>query len=610
MWQPQTADRYRALKRLGITAATVPSLRNDGAGETVDAAAIRPLLETGLRWYVENIATDFYAPYHKWSPDHPVNWRFLEAQRLYRENPRDGRALVREPSLSDPQWLDRIRDRLKGTVGEQARYKPLYYSLGDETGIADLAAYWDFDFSDQSLGAMRDWLKGRYGTLDALNRQWGANFRDWRAVAPMITPDAMQRQDENYSAWADGKEWMDIAFAAALKHGADAVHAADPTARAGIEGAQIPGWGGYDYARLSGAVDVMEVYDHGANVEIARSLNPELVLLTTSFEGGARENHRIWRELLQGSRGLILWDENHEFVRADGSLGPRGMDAASTFREIRDGIGARLIAAKRHYDPIAILYSPASFRIGWMLDWRNKGDAWSRRDAAAEYDPTPLRTSTVGYLDALEHAGFQPRFVSSAQIEQGGLTRGGYRMLVLPQAIALSASEAQEIRRFAEAGGIVVADLEPGAFDAHGRKLAQPLLAGMFDPPSRTDEGRRCYGKGEAIYAGPDPESLRSIAKQAGLEPVAAISGPGSQPVEDVRRYVFDEAGGRILAVHRDLDPKAAGSGGPIVLTLPRPAYVYDLRRKAPLGKTDHVTLDLGTVEPVILGLYDNPQPP
>jgi hypothetical protein len=47
------------------------------------AGALDPLLANDLRWYLENIATDFYSPYHKWSGDRPVNWRFLEVKRPY-----------------------------------------------------------------------------------------------------------------------------------------------------------------------------------------------------------------------------------------------------------------------------------------------------------------------------------------------------------------------------------------------------------------------------------------------------------------------------------------------------------------------------------------------
>ena len=58
-----------------------------------------------------------------------------------------------------PQWLNKIHDRLIRSVRALHPYRPLYYSLGDETGIGDLAAFWDFDLSDFSLAAMREWLK-------------------------------------------------------------------------------------------------------------------------------------------------------------------------------------------------------------------------------------------------------------------------------------------------------------------------------------------------------------------------------------------------------------------------------------------------------------------
>ncbi len=478
MWQKPTPKQAPALKQLGVTAGVFGANRDDN-GPFIDRQ-IETFLAADLRWYVENIATDFYAPYHKWTPGHAVNWRFVEAQELYRKNPSDRRAFIRDPSLSDPQFLSKIRDRIARTVRAHAQYSPLYYSLGDETGIGDLAAFWDFDLSDESLRGMRDWLKAQYGTLAALNRQWGSHYAAWDDIMPMTTDEAMKRTDGNYSAWADFKAWMDVAYAHALRAGTDAVHRADPKALAGIEGGQIPGWGGYDYTQLANAVDVMELYDFGDNVEIVRSLNPKMIILTTSFDGGPAETHRVWHELLQGNRGLILWDEKSEFIGEDGSLGPRGREAAPTYRKIRDGLGALLIGSARHTDPVAILYSPASMRTSWMLDWKDKGDAWSRRDAEAEYEDTPLRSATANYLRRVEHAGLQPMFVAPQQVETGKLQQAGFRILMLPHAIALSAKEADAIRRFVRQGGMVIADIEPGTYDQHSRRLPKSPLSDLF----------------------------------------------------------------------------------------------------------------------------------
>src|SRR5262249_16239849 len=179
----------------------------------------------------------------------------------FQRNPDDESVFVREPGFHDPAWQQRIRDRLIATVREQQPFRPLYYSLGDETGIADLTAFFDFDLAPGSLAGMRQWLPQTYGSPGALNAEWGTFFARWEDVRPETTRQAMRRTDDNFAAWADFKAWMDIAFARALRMGTDAVHAGDPAALAAIEGVQIPGWGGYDYTRIVDAVDAMELAD-------------------------------------------------------------------------------------------------------------------------------------------------------------------------------------------------------------------------------------------------------------------------------------------------------------------------------------------------------------
>ena len=149
---------------------------------------------------------------------------------------------------------------------------------------------------------MRLWLKERYATLSALNRQWGTSFGTWDAVTPDTTREAMKRAGDNFSSWADHKEWMDVSYARALRMGADAIRSVDPDAYVAIAGAQVPGWGGYDYYRLSQVLSAIEPYDIGNNIEMIRSFNPGIAVVTTSFARGPWEKHRIWYELLHGAR--------------------------------------------------------------------------------------------------------------------------------------------------------------------------------------------------------------------------------------------------------------------------------------------------------------------
>ena len=572
-YQARNEAQLATLKQLGVTAGMLFADRDDRLPPVDQRAA--SLIAAGLPWYVENIGTDFYAPYHRWLPGRDVNALFIEAQRRALADRTDLSVFVRTPSLSDTHWQQRIRDRLTATVQRQARYRPLYYSLGDETGIADLAAFWDFDLSPESLTGFRGWLKQGYGTLDALNAEWGTSFGRWDDVAPMLTDAALQRSDGNFAAWADFKAWMDESFARALRQATDAVHAADQAALAGIEGAQIPGWGGYYYTRLAHAVDVMEVYDSGDNLPIALSLNPGLIALGTSFGADPASLHGIWREWLRGTRGLILWDEDNGIVAPDGTLGERGRAYAPVLAELRGPLGSLLIESRRVYDPVAILYSPASFRTQWLLDRQAKGDDWRQRSSEIENEDNAVRVAMRLYAETLTHHGITPRWVTPAQVARGAF--GDARALILPHAIALSEAGARAIASF---HGTVIGDAPAGLFDEHGRRRDKPLVA-------------------PALVAPEDADGLMRQLAEAGVVPAAGLDAT------DVTTHVFQHGETTILALQRDFTPETEGRT--VTLSFAEPTDVYDLRRQHPLGRARIFTLALDPVAPTILTIAGGP---
>jgi len=632
MWQKQAAQQYASLRKIGVTAGAV-LLEDKEHPDRLPQTQLEALQRNGLRCYIENIATDFYSAYHRWWPDHPVNWHFQEPKQLYQRNPLDPAALIRVPSLSDPEWLRRIGARLERVVRATGACRPLFYNLADEPGIGDLSIFWDFDFSEPSLAGFRTWLRQQYGTLAALNRQWHSHFGRWTAVRPMTTREAMARSDGNYSAWADFKEWMDEAFARAVRSGTGAVHKARRGSLAAVEGGQIPGWGGYDYSRLGRAVDAMELYDGGGNLEILHSLNPRVVILTTSSGSGALEAHHTWRELLRGAGGLILWDPNSDFVHADGTLGYRAQEVMGYFGEIRSGLGALLINSTQRSDSIAILYSPASMRTQWLLDWKPKGDAWSKRDIEASYeDANPVRSSMVAYSDLLDHWGLHPSFLTSELITRGELESGRYRILILPRTISLGVREVKEIERFVRRGGVAIADGEPGIFDNHGRWFERAALPDLFPRPSDAATAVRKAGKGKAVHvvrdvgtcvgqwaADPCKEMAQELARlfqERDIKPAIAIRAQNDEAVSDIERYTYRNGGVTIIGLQRDLPEKAGtqdwrgdDSRERIILALPRGSFVYDLRDRRALGQTDRVNITLNSVEPTVLAMSPKPLP-
>lgn len=379
---------------------------------------------------------------------------------------------------------------------------------------------------------------------------------------------------------------MDVAFAAAVRHGTTATHDADPQALAGLEGGQIAGTGGWDYSRLAPAVDVMEIYEAGSNVAMARAFNPRLKILATSFEGGPAGLWRIWRSLLGGGAGLVIWDDAVDLVAADGTPSPRAQEMAPVLREIGAGLGAQLVAGRISHDRVAVLYSGASQRVRWLLDRRAGGPAWSARGSEAEgVEDDASRRSLRPVMASLSHLGVQPRFMSSEQLEAGALRSAGADarplLLVLPHAIALSDREAAEIATFANAGGTVLADGEPGRYDDHGRRrdAAKPGLT--FTPMP------------------PDLDAMAAALARAGAAPRLRLLGADGVPVRDVQAHLFRDGGVTLVGLQRD----PAGTTRRLVVELPAPAWLHDLRSGAVREASTRHEISLSAEAPAVFAL-------
>ena len=618
MWQPHSPEQGAVLKRLGITAG-----QYNGKSKTPPDF----LLRNDLRWYAENIATDFWAEYHRYRTDRIQNWSFLQAKEMYQHDPLSKEAFKRHPSFSDSAWLGKIHDRLVESARFMSPYRPVFYDLADESGIADLAAFWDFDFSDHSLAEMRVWLRDRYGTLGALNRKWGKSFTSWDAVIPDTTREAMERTDENYSSWSDHKEWMDISFARSLKMGSDAIRSVDPDGFVAIAGAQMPGWGGYDYYRITQVLQALEPYDIGNNIEIIRSLNPHVAVITTAFARGPWEKHRIWYELLHGARGNLIWDEKAEHVGRDGSVGERGREVAPYYGELRGGLGAQLMSSARQSDPIAIHYSQASMRAEWMLARRPQGEAWVNRSSATERKDSEFLRLRESYCRLIEDLGLQYNFVAYGQVEEGELARGGYKALILPRSTALSAKESQAIGEFVQQGGLLIVDGEPGVFDETVRKLPEPALTQVLRNPGRGKVVRmnaldyhqqRLVGREREKF-----EAMGRLLAEHGVTPEFTVWEGSGRPSAGVETHTFRNGSVRIVGLLGNPQLRVDELGPPefksnerfekprtLRLHLPAEMYAYNLRSGRPLGLTRDIEVALDPYEPALFAVTPVELPP
>jgi hypothetical protein len=538
---PENQDLYfRRLHELNVTAIHVHP------GESPD-----PALAHGIGFYLENIHRIAFL--HDRAPIYQADWDNYTRTH-------DKQYLIRKPCLNDPAYLASAKQDIQSKIREYAAKKPLLYDLGDECSITSFASPMDYDFSECALAAFRQWLREQYGSLDALNTEWGTSFADWEAVQPMTTYEIKDREktgSENYAPWADHRTFMDISFAESWRKFRDWVREVDPVTPVGIEGAQMPAaFGGYDLWRLSQVLDWIEPYDIGESRAIFRSFMPSAPIYATLFEHDANlASRRLWHLLLNGDRGVIIWASSEWFDYETSELKPKPWVAgmADLFAELRGPAGQAIMHAERDRAPIAIHYSQPSIQAGWMIDSREDGDTWPRRFSSYEAVHSRITRVRSAWCRLLEDLGYQYDLVSTQQILDGTVAKRGYKALVLPESLAIGDKEAASIDGFARGGGTVIADFLPGLFDEHARRRDTGALDGFFGVSRQGQTG---------IVAQPD-RSLDDGGHLLAAEP--SLLTPDGAPVS-----ALDRGAGKGRAVYLNISPidypklRLAGEGAPI----------------------------------------------
>jgi hypothetical protein len=287
--------------------------------------------------------------------------------------------------------------------------------------------------------------------------------------------------------------------------------------------------------------------------------------LTTSFAAAPSDLYGLWRAVLRGARGLVLWDEDNSIVREDGSPGPRGEAYAPIFAALRGAVGRHMIDTEPIYDPVSILYSPVSFRVRWMLDHRPAGDAWMQRSSESELEDNAWRVSLRGYAAALARMGLRPKYITPGDLVNGSPREG---TLILPHAIAMSDRELQAITAFTAKGGRVIADTPPGQFDGHARRRETPSLP--------------------VTIVSPD-----DLARTLPIAPAFRIEAPHN----DIDTYLYRSHGKRLLALQR----RTAGETSETVTVDLNGWHARDIASGQDYGRPKRLDVTIGPVTPVFL---------
>jgi hypothetical protein len=734
VWAEYNYEYFDSLKAAGINTHMIYK----------DFPYFDQVMAAGFDSYVDNICWRVFAPYHKWRH----RWNTL--QRKIAADPYNMGLLVREPSFEDPSTDEAIRTTVQQVVRNHAPHRPIFFNLADEIGIGDQSGPTDLDHSIHSRQAFLTWLDREYGTVTALNRQWGTdfgsfheaarstelltdatmdniwnsqlpkyfsspgeagskfgitlgNFKDYVALNARLksTPPKTVKQisrmlpgikkqlgleqvsaeqlagfaakfdqwakslsvdvptDWNLSPWMEHKDFMDKSLANALGRAYGYAKDVYPNGVYGYTGGHSPGaFAGYNMEYLSRVVDLQVPYNLADDVEILRSLNKKQILLSPTWgidETGVR---RLWYQFLHGDRGIIFWDndeQRNKFIEKEtGALTDRARLFRDDINELTSGTGSLIMAAERQHDRIAVLYSHPSIRAQWMIQHLDLGKSWITRKSAQEFRSLNSNALRSSLLRLIEDHHYQYDFISYKQLEDGILDSGQYKMLLLPQTIAISNAEVTALERFVADGGALVGDNRIGLMDQKGRSRDQGALDHIFGIrwdgkevreglPGVTANGAsnrklgdqrvyvNRYGKGTAVYLnvsmmnyifqrlspGKDLALFNmfgGLFKMLGFKPPAKLTtASGSRlPATEIVRYrngdtetwaIFRNSPTLRYAVDGSIQAGDATFDTPesVKLKLPSASHIYDVRGEKYLGRRSSIEFVLDPWRPTLL---------
>ncbi len=501
---------------------------------------------------------------------------------------------VAQTSLHDPAWQQSAQAAALKSAAPFAPYDVLFYPTGSDVSMHGNS------FDPATLAAFRQWLAPRYADVAALNQAWGTQFGSFAQVVPEHFAQA--KQSGRFAGWVEHTRFMEESFAEHHRRLLTALQTVDPEPLLGEDGyGRLDSVEGSDWWRLLATSGFYNLYTYQdpAQLQITRSLarafaNVKLRSLYYGSYDGQFGNARFLRQIpwyaaLHDYNGLFWWIANGKATYAGTVNAMVGPDFQTTrsfelnrpeIEAVRDGVIQMLDGAPRPHDGIALLYDQTAIHA-----------------VTAYSHPSVVANAMLGWQQALEDLGRQYDTLAAAQVAGGALTRGGYRVLVLCQALALDAPTAAAIRQFQAAGGQVLADTAPARYDellrpvAEGRRLAGVTLCdGKFGEYPQ----RRTAAAGQAVR-----QTLARLLAPSGTPPAVQVSGAAADApgVPNLETVVYDLRPGRLVGLLNNAPAR------PIEVTLPAPAHVYDARARRYLGHVSHWSASLADGETQLYAL-------
>jgi len=495
---------------------------------------------------------------------------------------------VRSKCLSDPAVAEEYTQAAREVAAEQRPHGLYAVGITDEAFLTSRHRRHEVCFSDHCQARYREWLQAQYGTLEALNRQWGTAYNAWDEITGARTEDV--RGTANFSPFVDFRTFMTDVWVDACRTITDAYHEVAPQTPVGHTntfGANP--FNGNDYWKLctrtgfgwgqeyseaikpSGHKAIFDLWRSFVETPEAREARKPADAAPFFNYGWIGYDHRVeaahyepWWLALHGSRGASYYATNSidaargiswALVYPTYSFTEYSLAVQEALADLRDGCGRVFMEYERERPPVALLWSHPSMLVAWCEStWDEpvpgEGDG---TDSYGSYFRSALNIRQ--HLNELQ---LDYEYVAPEQLADPASLRP-YKALFLPFTVAASDELVDRLETYVSEGGVLVGDLRCLRADAHGKPF----------PDSRHLE--RLFG----VKRGPDgveygPTKLTFASAAQGIDLVG-------REVELYGRESIEAAGATPVAQHATGEPavlvRPLGEGLAVYLNFSLPAY-------------------------------------
>ena len=360
----------------------------------------------------------------------------------------------------------------------------------------------EFCFCSYSVARFRSWLQKKYGTLDALNRNWYRRFESWDEVEPNRLSTIL-----SYTDYIDWRFFITQKLSEDLRERYDAVKSVLPDAVATSHAAApdlftspLSGDGNPDDWQAAGVVDFWGTSFYpkhsfavgrdpawrGALLDFTRSATRGAFWIGELQGGFGTVALRVsstvtpndlrvwmWSAVARGAKGINVYawypmSSGYE----SGGFGLINLDGTITERARAAGAMAKVIDANRNFflnahpaaAEVAIVYNPLAYMVGG----RRPLTAGGAQSEVAAIE----RNSMLGYYRALFPTNVPVDFVHVNDINNHH-----YKLIIIPYPLMISESTAAALREFVRNGGSLVAEARLAWNDERGR--AKDIIPGF-----------------------------------------------------------------------------------------------------------------------------------